>query len=180
MIAQGYVRLQPSNIVFLIIQQFIVYRKRADKTEISSGHEIICVVYINLLMSLKGSKKFNPRSCINCTKFKTGSFLSRRKCFFLQNQISMHIRSTHASFLIYVYTLMNNQNTQIAKSDTNKKSSTTWQHETKYQNTSPQQLRRRGVHSVNGRRHISEVIIVLQTIDKRKHSCNRQTITNFF
>ena len=47
-----------------------------------TGHEIICVVYMNLLMSLKGSKKFNPRSCINCTKFKTGSFLSRRKCFF--------------------------------------------------------------------------------------------------
>ena len=176
MIAQGYVRLQPSNIVFLIIQQFIVYRngQRADKTEISSGHEIICVVYINLLMSLKGSKKFNPRSCINCTKFKTGSFLSRRKCFFLQNQISMHIRSTHASFLIYVYTLMNNQNTQIAKSDTNKKSSTTWQHETKYQNTSPQQLRRRGVHSVNGRRHISEVIIVLLQIKGSIHATDKR------
>ena len=176
MIAQGYVRLQPSNIVFLIIWQCIIYRDRGLirlKYHLT-GHEIICVVYINLLMSLKGSKKFNPRSCINCTKFKTGSFYHGENVFFLQNQISMHIRSTHASFLIYVYTLMNNQNTQIAKSDTNKKSSTTWQHKKKYQNTSPQQLRRRGVHSVNGRRHISEVIIVLLQIKGSIHATDKR------
>ena len=127
-----------------------------------TGYKFTCVLYINLLMSLKGSKKFNPRSCINCTKFKTGSVLSRRKCFFAKLDIHAHPFNSRILLNICVYTLMNNQNTQIAKSDTNKKSSTTWQHKKKYQNTSPQQLRRRGVHSVNGRRHISEVIIVLQ------------------